>query len=128
MTEQEAIKELERHIQYLRETWKPYPDPDVIEALGMAIYALEKQTEKKAPIRCLTCARYTDTAEIDNTCYLCCKGIEDNYKQKEEQDMEKYCNNCDYRLIGCCTCFESDYYAEHRNSDETCEHWKQKGE
>ena len=82
MTEEEAIKELERHIQYLRETWKPHPDHDVIEALGMAIYALEKQTEKKAPTRCTTCARYTGTNEIDNRCYLCCKGIEDNYVGK----------------------------------------------
>ena len=47
MTEQEATKEIERHIWYLRETWKPHPDYNVIEALGMAIKALEKQMPKK---------------------------------------------------------------------------------
>lgn len=41
MTEQEAIKELERHIQFLRGNWKPHPDYNVIESLGMAIHALE---------------------------------------------------------------------------------------
>lgn len=42
MTENEAIKELERHIQFLKENWKPHPDYNVIEALGMAIKALEE--------------------------------------------------------------------------------------
>ena len=39
----------------------------------------EVAKEYKAPVRCSTCANYTDTDEIDNGCYLCCKGIEDNY-------------------------------------------------
>ena len=43
----------------------------------------EVAKEYKAPIRCLTCARYTDADEIDNGCYLCCKGMEDNYKARE---------------------------------------------
>ena len=61
MTEAEAIKELERHIQFLRENWKPHPDYNVIEALGMAINALEKQIAKKpifktwSPVKCPTC-------------------------------------------------------------------------
>lgn len=52
MTEQEATKELERHIQYLRANWKPHPDYNVIEALGMAINALEKQIPKKPKEHC----------------------------------------------------------------------------
>lgn len=47
MDEQKATKELERHIQFLRENWKPHPDYNVIEAHGMAINALEKQVAKK---------------------------------------------------------------------------------
>ena len=47
MTEQKAIKELERHIQFLRENWKPHPDYNVIEALGMAINALKAQIKMK---------------------------------------------------------------------------------
>ena len=53
MTEQEATKELERHIQFLRENWKPHPDCIVIETLGMAINALEKQIPKKPIIKSL---------------------------------------------------------------------------
>lgn len=42
MTENEAKTEIERHIQFLRENWKPHPDYDVIEALKTAIQALEE--------------------------------------------------------------------------------------
>ena len=45
----------------------------------------EVAKESKAPIRCLTCARYTDNDKIDNTCYLCCKGYEDSYVAKEKE-------------------------------------------
>lgn len=48
MTESEAIKEIERHIQYLKETWKPYPDYDVIEALQIALQALEENQQHRA--------------------------------------------------------------------------------
>lgn len=57
MDEQKATKELERHIQYLRENWKPHPDYNVIEALRVAIYALEKQKELRENCEgsCLDC-------------------------------------------------------------------------
>lgn len=45
----------------------------------------EAEHKCKAPIRCLTCTRYTDTDIIDNTCYLCCKGFEDSYIAKEAE-------------------------------------------
>lgn len=45
MTESEATKEIERHTQFLRENWKPYPDYDVIEALRMAISAIEEREQ-----------------------------------------------------------------------------------
>lgn len=34
---------------------------------------------------CNTCANYTEPDEIDNGCYMCCKGLEDNYKPKGEK-------------------------------------------
>ena len=32
--------------------------------------------------RCNNCANYTEPDEVDNGCYLCCKGYEDNYEPK----------------------------------------------
>jgi hypothetical protein len=29
---------------------------------------------------CKTCANYTDFNEVDNGCYMCCKGLENNYQ------------------------------------------------
>lgn len=34
---------------------------------------------------CNTCANNTEPDEIDNGCYMCCKGIEDNYQPKGEK-------------------------------------------
>lgn len=33
---------------------------------------------------CNNCANYTEPDEIDNGCYLCCKGYENNYKPKAD--------------------------------------------
>jgi hypothetical protein len=33
---------------------------------------------------CNTCANNTEFDEIDNGCYMCCKGLEDNYQPKGE--------------------------------------------
>lgn len=46
---------------------------------------IDEAENSKVPIRCLNCARYTDTDIIDNTCYLCCKGFEDSYIPKEAE-------------------------------------------
>lgn len=46
---------------------------------------IDEAENSKVPIRCLTCARYTDNDKIDNTCYLCCKGFEDSYIPKEAE-------------------------------------------
>lgn len=35
---------------------------------------------------CNTCANYTEPDEIDNGCYMCCKGLEDNYQPKGEKE------------------------------------------
>ena len=34
--------------------------------------------------KCDTCANNTDADEIDNGCYMCCKGLEDNYEPIEQ--------------------------------------------
>lgn len=42
-----AIKTLKHHYEWLRQSWKPYPDQKVLDAIGNAISALEKQIPKK---------------------------------------------------------------------------------
>lgn len=41
MTENEAIKVLENHFQFLRESWKPYPDGKVLDALSISISSMK---------------------------------------------------------------------------------------
>ena len=48
MTENYAKIKIERHIQFLRENWKPYPDYNVIEALRVAIRVLEEIQQYRA--------------------------------------------------------------------------------
>ena len=41
MTENEAIKKLKQHFEYLKHAWKPHPDYETMDAIGYAISALE---------------------------------------------------------------------------------------
>lgn len=36
------------------------------------------------PKDCNSCANHTDFDEVDNGCYMCCKGLENNYQPKGE--------------------------------------------
>ena len=47
MDANEAIKTLKHHYEWLRQSWKPYPDQKVLDAIGTAVSALEKQIPKK---------------------------------------------------------------------------------
>lgn len=42
-----AIRVLKMHYDFLKQTWKPYPDPNVLDAIGIAVSLLEKQMPKK---------------------------------------------------------------------------------
>ena len=42
MTENEAVNKLKQHFEYLKHAWKPHPDYETMEAIGMAIHALEE--------------------------------------------------------------------------------------
>lgn len=42
MKENEAIEVLENHFKFLRESWKPYPDGKVLDALGIAISSMKE--------------------------------------------------------------------------------------
>lgn len=47
MDANKTIKTLKHHYEYLRRSWKPYPDQKVLDAIGTAVSALEKQIPKK---------------------------------------------------------------------------------
>ena len=47
MDANKAIKTLKHHYEWLRQSWKPYPDQKVLDAIGTAVSALEKQIPKK---------------------------------------------------------------------------------
>lgn len=47
MDANKAIKTLKHHYEWLRNSWKPYPDQKVLDVIGNAISALEKQIPKK---------------------------------------------------------------------------------
>ena len=44
--------------------------------------AIEIAKQGGATKNCSNCANYTEPDEVDNGCYLCCKGYEDNYEPK----------------------------------------------
>lgn len=37
---------------------------------------------------CNTCANNTAPDEVDNGCYMCCKGLEDNYEPIQEEEEQ----------------------------------------
>lgn len=50
----------------------------------LTIIAKEVHLYQKGEVKkdCSTCANNTDFEEIDNGCYMCCKGLENNYVPK----------------------------------------------
>ena len=47
---------------------------------------------------CNNCANYTEPDEVDNGCYLCCKGYENNYKPKADNDGASD-DVCEWRIV-----------------------------
>lgn len=69
MTDSEAIKHLENHIEYLKHNWKPNPDYKVLESVARAIKSLEKQIPKKP----IVTDKFTSdgVTEIEYRCSIC---------------------------------------------------------
>lgn len=66
MTSSKAREFLLIHFEYLKNSWKPHPDYNVLEAIRLAISAIEKQIPKKpTPI---DYEKYIDV--IDNAKFL----------------------------------------------------------
>lgn len=52
--------------------------------------------------RCDTCTHYI-ADEVPPICYMCCKGIEDNYKAKEHS-----CYDCEWECLDGCSLHRDD--------------------
>lgn len=66
MTENEAIKKLKQHFEYLKHAWKPHPDYETMDAIGYAISALE--TIKKLSDRNMTTEVLENYMQFEDEC------------------------------------------------------------
>lgn len=98
------------------------------EAISIVQEVAKEYGEKpKEPSRCDTCDNFADENIVPPICYLCCKGLEDNYKAKERK---QYCSTCRHYESNTNSCSNgySQYWRFIRCFDDVCEHWEQKGE
>lgn len=85
-----AIKTLKHHYEWLRQSWKPYPDQNVLYAIGTATSALEKQIPKKP-------RKTNDYYGIfKKTYYFQCPKCGNAYltKEMDERNDTRYCWHC----------------------------------
>lgn len=86
----EAIKTLKHHYEWLRQSWKPYPDQKVLDAIGTATSALEKQIPKKP--------RETNDyyGIFKKTYYFQCPKCGNAYltKKMDERNDTRHCWHC----------------------------------
>lgn len=66
MTENEVIKKLKQHFEYLKHAWKPHPDYETMDAIGYAISALE--TIKKLSDRKMTTEVLENYMQFEDEC------------------------------------------------------------
>lgn len=92
MTANKAKEFLLIHFEYLKNSWKPHPDYNVLEAIKFAISAIEKQIPKKpTPI---DYEKYIDV--IDNARFL--RGAYWCPNCKHVVRSGSFCNDCGQAL------------------------------
>lgn len=92
MTSCKAKEFLLIHFGYLKKSWKPYPDYNVLEAIRLAISAIEKQIPKKPmPIDYEKYIDVIDNARFLRVAYWCpnCKHV---------VKSGSFCSNCGQKL------------------------------
>lgn len=109
MTENEAIKKLKQHFEYLKRAWKPHPDYETMDAIGYAISALE--TIKKLSDRNMTTEVLENYMQFEDECVK--KGftfksvIEAREKQIAKKPiMKRYFEDLEEEYLCCPTCGE----------------------
>lgn len=109
MTENEAIKKLKQHFEYLKHAWKPHPDYETMDAIGYAISALE--TIKELSDRKMTAEVLENYMQFEDECVK--KGftfksvIEAREKQIPKKPiMKRYFEDLEEEYLCCPTCGE----------------------
>lgn len=92
-TEEKAIKVLDMIQEEYLDTTNIYQGDYVTNCLPRAAVfqmpqndavELVSQTEED----CSNCENYTEPDEVDNGCYMCCKGFENNYSPKKQTNAD----------------------------------------
>lgn len=92
MTPSKAKEFLLIHFEYLKNSWKPHPDYNILEAIRFAISAIEKQISKKpTPI---DYEKYIDV--IDNARFL--RGAYWCPNCKHVVKSGSFCSDCGQKL------------------------------
>ena len=107
MTENEVIKKLKQHFEYLKHAWKPHPDYETMDAIGYAISALE--IIKKLSDRNMTTEVLENYMQFEDECVK--KGftfksvIEARDKQIAKKPvMKRYFKDLEEEYLCCPTC------------------------
>jgi len=87
MTENEAIKKLKQHFEYLKHAWKPHPDYETMDAIGYAISALE--TIKKLSDRKMTTEVLENYMQFEDECVKKSFTFESVIEAREKQIAKK---------------------------------------
>lgn len=87
MTENEAIKKLKQHFEYLKHAWKPHPDYETMDAIGCAISALE--TIKKLSDRNMTTEVLENYMQFEDECVKKGFTFKSVVEAREEQIAKK---------------------------------------
>lgn len=87
MTENETIKKLKQHFEYLKHAWKPHPDYETMDAIGYAISALE--TIKKLSDRKMTTEVLENYMQFEDECVKKGFTFESVIEAREKQIAKK---------------------------------------
>lgn len=122
MAENEAKEILAAHYEFLRESWKPYPDIKVLDAIKVAISSIDKiqqyraigtveecreageRQRAKKPIKtpdCSDCEKECNQSCISFDCgktYLCPTCHQNAVFNSEYDVFYKHCLNCGQKL------------------------------
>ena len=102
MTENEVIKKLKQHFEYLKHTWKPHPDYETMDAIGYAISALE--TIKKLSDRNMTTEVLENYMQFEDECVKKGFTFKSVIEAREKQTAKKpdFTEDKEFALCPCC--------------------------